>query len=943
MIPALYGAFFFSGCSALIFETLWFRQAGLAFGNSVWASSLVLAGFMAGMAAGNGLAVRLGDRIRRPLRLYAFAEMAVALSGVALVLGLPAMGGALAPVLGPLMGSLATLNIVRLVVAFLVLLIPATAMGITLPLLTHALTSRAASGTTRFGPALGRLYGWNTAGAVAGVAVTEFVLVGLLGIRGTAIAAGLLNLAVAGVAFWIDRRWTSAGVPAAPMPTAPTQAASTPSAFPADWLLAAFGSGFALLALEVIWFRLLLLAAIGYSSTFAVMLGTVLGGIAIGGLAGGAVLRRWPDAHLYAGPAAWLAGVLTVGSYAVFLLRMSALSDHLVTAVPEILAIGALLMLPVALVSGVLFTLAGAGLRAGSASDTGAVGTLTVANTLGSALGSLAGGFLLLPLLGMERAVFTIAVIYAATGALLWARTAPRRPHAIGALVLIAAALAAFPFGGLTTRLQRFPVERYAALRGTPSSGAATVEAIREGVAETLIYVKAPILREAATHALFVNATSMADTDWESRRYMKLYVYWPMALHPHLKRALLIAYGVGNTAKAMTDSAGLTSIDVVDISKDVLTGSSVIYPKDADNPLRDPRVRTHVEDGRYFLQTTNQRFDLITSEPPPPRSAGVVNLYTREYFRLIHARLADGGMAAYWLPTHTISGDVTRSVIRAFCDAFEDCSLWHGIGSELMLAGTRGATGPVSAAHFSAQWQTRPVLRELRAVGLERPEQLGALFIGDAAFLRRLTANTPPLVDDRPKRIDAPSASTDGDAELDRAFTDVDACRSRFRASPLIARLFPPEVIEASLPYFDFQRHINAYTHADALSIDRVHDLLTRSPLKTPVLWMLASSADLQRGIEVATPAELGEPALQFHLGVRLLSERSYAAAARVFGEAHADAGLRQQALGLRAYAYCLAGQPDRARSLVVEHRSDVPTSPFWTWLDGLCQVLPPS
>ena len=936
MIPTLYGAFFLSGCSALIFETLWFRQAGLAFGNSVWASSLVLAGFMAGMAAGNGLAVRMGDRVRRPLRLYAMAEVAVALSGVALVLGLPAMGGTLAPVLRPLMGSLATLNIVRLVVAFLVLLIPSTAMGITLPLLTHALTSRAVGGTTRFGPALGQLYGWNTAGAVAGVAVTEFVLVGLLGIRGTAIAAGLLNVAVAAVAFWIDRRWKGAGVPAAP-----TRAEPSPSAIPADWLLAAFGAGFALLALEVIWFRLLLLAAIGYSSTFAVMLGTVLAGIAIGGLAGGAVLRRWPEAHLYAGPVAWLAGALTVGSYAVFLLRMAALSDHLVTAVPEILAIGALLMLPVALVSGVLFTLAGAGLRAGSASDTGAAGTLTFANTLGSALGSLVGGFLLLPLLGMERAVFVIAVIYAATGALLWARTAPRRPHAIGALVLIAAALAAFPFGGLTTRLQRFPVERYAALRGTPSSGAARVEAIREGVAETLIYVKAPILREAATHALFVNATSMADTDWESRRYMKLYVYWPMALHPHLKRALLIAYGVGNTAKAMTDSAGLTSIDVVDISKDVLTGSSVIYPKDADNPLRDPRVRMHVEDGRYFLQTTDQRFDLITSEPPPPRSAGVVNLYTREYFQLIHSRLTEGGMAAYWLPTHTISGDVTRSVIRAFCDAFEDCSLWHGIASQLMLAGTRGATGPVSAAHFAAQWQTLPVLRELRAVGLERPEQLGALFIGDAAFLRRLTANTPPLVDDRPKRIDAPSASADGDAELDREFADVDACRARFRTSPLIARLFPPEVIEASLPYFDFQRHINAYTHAEALSIDRVHDLLTTSPLKAPVLWMLASSADLQRGIEVATPEELAEPALQFHLGVRLLSERSYAAAARVFSGAQADPGLRQQALGLRAYAYCLAGQPDRARALVVEHRSDVPRSPFWTWLDGLCQVLP--
>lgn len=941
MTAALYGAFFLSGCSALIFETLWFHQAGLAFGNSIWASSLVLAGFMAGMAGGNLLATRIGDRLARPLRVYAAVEGLVAVSGVLLVVALPAMGAALAPLLRPLSAHLGVLNLVRLTLAFLLLLIPSTAMGLTLPLLTRTLTSQPG----RFGAVLGQLYGWNTAGAVAGVAATEFVLVATVGIRGTAFAAAVLSVAVAAVALVFDRRWRAEPPSSTPSstPSEPAPATAVPSSVPvAAWLLASFGAGFALLALEVIWFRLLLLAVIGYSSTFAVMLGTVLTGIALGGFAAGLALRRWPDAHVYTGPALWVSGGLGVASYAVFLLRMSALSSHLVTEVREVLAVGALLMLPVSLVSGAVFTLAGAGLRASRRSDADAAGTLTFANTLGSALGSLAAGFVLLPLLGMERALFAVIALYALTGATLWAHTATRRSHAIATLVVVAAALAAFPFGSLSARLQRFPIERYASLRTHTTPRAVNVAAVREGVAETLIYLNAPILRDVRTHALFVNATSMADTDWESRRYMKLYVYWPMALHPNLKKSLLIAFGVGNTAKAMTDSPGIERIDVVDISKDVLDNSVVIYPKDTENPLRDPRVRMHVEDGRYFLQTTQERYDLITSEPPPPRSAGVVNLYTREYFQLIHARLAEGGMAAYWLPTHTIAGDVARSIIRAFCEAFEDCSLWHGETTNLMLVGTRGASGPATLANVFAQWQDRTVVRELRALGLERPEQLGALFIGDAPFLRRISAGVPALVDDRPGRINDRSTSTEYDAALQRDMLDPVACRERFRTSAFIRRLWPPELVDATLPYFEFQGFITGADTQASQSMDAVHRLLTGSILKTPVLWLLGSNGDLQRGVEVATAADLAQPPMQYHLGARLMSERAYYTASAAFGRAEADPSLKERALGLRLYALCLAGQGEEARSLALARRAEITGHPFWAWLGRTCQVLPP-
>ncbi len=172
MAILLYTLFFASGAAALIFEMLWFRQAGLALGNSVWASSLVLAGFMGGLALGNAVAARHGGRIRNAIRAYAIAEAIIAVTGIALVFLLPGVGVALAPWLRSLQDHSWLLNGSRLMLAFALLLVPSTAMGITLPLLTKALTNPQST----FGTILGSLYGWNTAGAVVGVIACEMYL-----------------------------------------------------------------------------------------------------------------------------------------------------------------------------------------------------------------------------------------------------------------------------------------------------------------------------------------------------------------------------------------------------------------------------------------------------------------------------------------------------------------------------------------------------------------------------------------------------------------------------------------------------------------------------------------------------------------------------------------------------------------------------------------------
>ncbi|MFP8881365.1 MAG: fused MFS/spermidine synthase, partial [Myxococcota bacterium] len=303
--------FFLSGMAALIFETLWFHQAGLALGNSVWASSLVLAGFMGGLGFGNVLAARYGHRVRRPIFVYGVLEALIGLTGIAIVVLLPLVGPLLAPALGPLLDWAWALNALRLVVSLLILLVPSTAMGVTLPLLVKAAVAQDAN----FGRVLGRLYGWNTVGAVTGVICAEVFLIGWLGIRGSAVVAGLVNgFAAAGAVVLARRAGRAAAVAAEPERPMALFARMPAGAWRV--LVAVFLAGGSLLALEVIWFRLLLLFIHGSSLAFALMLATVLAGIGSGGLVGSAWLGRRPDASRHAPIVALAAGILCVAGYA---------------------------------------------------------------------------------------------------------------------------------------------------------------------------------------------------------------------------------------------------------------------------------------------------------------------------------------------------------------------------------------------------------------------------------------------------------------------------------------------------------------------------------------------------------------------------------------------------------------------------------------------------
>jgi spermidine synthase len=901
-------AVFLSGISALVFETLWFRLCGLMLGNGVWASSLVLGAFMAGLAIGNllsGFAIR---RLRRPLVAYAGLEAAIGGLGLGLVLLLPRLTPLLAPAFGAMADDRGALAVARIVVAFLLMLAPAAAMGATLPTLV------AAQPGGRFGTVLGRLYGWNTLGAVVGAVAGEMVAVELWGIRGSALAACVLNVVAALLALRLARTDAVAG-------TAEEEGKPAWSPLAARLVGAACVCGAALLALEVVWFRLLSLVVITTATSFGVMLAVVLLGISLGGLLGGAWTARHAHAATWAPPVALAAGILVVWGFATF--HDPSVSRY-VGEVPLIAGLAVRLMLPASIASGVLFVLVGSALQAELGARTWAAAVLTAANTLGAVAGASVAGFLLLPRLGLERSMLALAALYVvAAGATVSRAASPRAlvASAAGALAL-AGAVFAFPHG---------LAERIITAQVPPAARAGSrIVAVREGLLNTLVYLRREAWGRPWAFSLVTNGFSMTDTTVRSRRYMNAYIYWPMALRPDSRSALLVCYGVGNTAASLVAQPGLQSIDVVDISPEVVEMADVVE-RPTGSPLRDPRVTVHVEDGRFFLLTTRRQFDLITAEPPPPAMAGVVNLYTREYFQLVRDRLTEGGVATHWLPVHLLQPRESRAIVAAFCSVFSDCSMWAGHTFDWMLVGTRGLASAPSADRFASQWAHPAARQELLAVGFERPELLGAAFLADAAGLEAFVAGEPPLRDDHPRLVG------DHRGVLDPFYLpmlDTQRTAAAFAASPWVKRMWPLQT--SSLPYFTAQDVRTRYD-LGALGARERRDALVAvldgTTLRELPLLLMGTDMD-EVGHAEAVAAEGGTAAdVPYVQGLGALAARDYARAADLFDEAARRGAAVSNLTEARAFARALSGNVAAAVALA---RQEAAPPELVEWLSGV-------
>jgi hypothetical protein len=463
------------------------------------------------------------------------------------------------------------------------------------------------------------------------------------------------------------------------------------------------------------------------------------------------------------------------------------------------------------------------------------------------------------------------------------------------------------------------------------------VVTVREGLTETIMWLRRDFWGEPVYHRLLTNGISMSCSDAINARYMKLFAYLPQALRPEARDALLISYGVGMTAEAITDSPTLTSIDVVDISREILSTGRIVFP-DRPYPLDDPRVRVHVEDGRFFLLAAARQYDIITGEPPPPKYAGIASLYTREYFALMRSRLKAEGVATYWLPVVQLAPSDAWAITRAFCDVFDDCTLWTGSGLQWMLMGTRELHTRVSQEAFARLWSDPKTARSLAALAVETPEQMGALFLGDAGDLADVTRGFAALDDDHPYRLSR-HFPTEIDPEY-AALLDPERTRQAFAHSPWIAALWPPGLRERTQSAFSAQIVLNRVTVLKGkLRLGGLPELkwaLTQTTLRTLPLWLMTSGvAEQEIAARQAAPGRI-DPLLDEYWGIRAMVARDFRAAATRFAEAQRHGSEAPYVRLWQALALCLAGATDEALEMAQGWRTSDDAS-TWNWIARTC------
>ena len=638
--------FFLSGFSGLVYEVAWIRKASLVFGATTFAVSTVLAVFFLGLACGSYLFGRIGQRIARPLRLYALIEIALGL----LALASPHAFDLVDALYGVLYRTMAdhtgALFLVRVLLVGLVVFPPTFLMGGTLPLFCRQYVVNQGHITR----SVGTLYGVNTLGAALGCVAAGLVLLPTLGLQQTVqLGAGLTILCGIAVGALPLARQTIA---ASPHPTSVTDDRS-PRVIPVLF----FAVGFAALGGEVLWTRYLGLLVNNTVYTYTMTLTAVLIGIALGSLLAARFFNQSSQRARFFGTLQVLSGL------SVLILMVQ--PPDFWRAIGDLWVYG-VLILPPAVLSGASFPLAVRLVVGEVAKATAGTGRMAALNTLGGVLGSLLIGFACLPFWGLEKSLLLVTGMSIATGCVAWialdrAGSLLFRSTAVGLAVLVWLAIPRF-WG---TRIPAdFLGDRDALV------------AFREGFGSNLAISQSnDVLR------LEIDRWWQGDS---RKTHQVLAAHIPMLLHPDPQRVLVVGVGTGQTASRflMYDIAHLAGVDIEPTIFDF------IRPHFDSRWMADERVALISADGGNYLRHADAQYDVISLEVGQLHRPGVAFFYTADFYHRARQRLRTGGLLSQFVPLSFLTPAQLRSALQSFLDAFPQSVLWYNT-AELLLIGVR--------------------------------------------------------------------------------------------------------------------------------------------------------------------------------------------------------------------------------------------------------------
>ena len=804
--------FFLSGATGLIYEVLWARMLGLVFGATTLAVSTVLAAFMGGLALGSALAGRSGAKVERPVRAYGLLEIGIALYALAVPLLFRLVDNLYAVIWQHFHPGFFTFSLWRFLLSCLMLLVPTTLMGATLPLLSAALL-RAPEQTST---SITKLYTRNLAGAICGSIAAGFVLLPILGVRATIYTAALINILIGFATILADRRtetaftgtagvagspadvFLSAGVLGSPASSDESTQGAIDSDNPGDvalyesgrdarglsenveaaqsdnnlsdakfWLFCAFISGFVTISTQVAWTRMLTMI-IG-SSTYAFSIAVAL---FLLGLSAGAYLVARGKFAAQLREAVLKVEIATAVSLFLSLLMVNKIPELLVNTglrlniaswggllTLQIFSAALLILLPAFLMGMVMpLVLVWAGTNSENLSVQ-LVGRSYAINTIGAIVGAFGAGFVLIPKFGTRFTILFAASLSIVLGGLAY-------EPAVGAKDrdLQRAVAAGLTMALIILLFVMAPRMNLADLSvGAYDSLVRVIAKSRGGVDDGSVQQRGPQIHELLMYEEGPTSTVSVRKDWDitsmaingrtnasDREDMPTQVM--LGQMPLLLAPSLKNALVVGYATGVTAGAILQSpiesVECVELEPATVNGSR-FFEHVNNHPLNDLRLHLIIDDARTYLRVTPTRYDMIVSEPSHPWVPGVANLFTREFFQLGGDRLNDNGIFVQWLQIYQLSTNSLRSVLATFHETFPHVLVFRVEGA---WKGKDlllvGSRTPLTLDHIKDRIGDARIAAELARVNIKSEADVRAWYVCDETQLGPAVAGAVINTDD---------------------------------------------------------------------------------------------------------------------------------------------------------------------------------------------------
>jgi len=715
----------------------------------MYAISLVLATFMAGLALGSYLVAGVLKRYPQPLKAYAIMELGIGLWAFLvpfLLKGVDHLYVSLFPDPG---SSLLLSSLLRFVLSSLVLLVPTVLMGGTLPALTTYLTPQ----LQQLGKNLSSLYALNTLGAVAGTWWVGFYALPWLGVNLTNILAVVINLAI-GVSFLLIKHPAESLIPEvrSNRDLSNTKIVS----FLLGGILVA---GFAAMVYEVAWTRTLIMVLGSSTYAFSCILMAFLLGIALGSF----VFNQLRGKITFGLSGFCLIEIL-IGTFSLvslpafsYLPRLYLILYHLLPSNTWALQ-GLRFFIPVAIMiipaalMGFAFPLAGELYAQETGKITSGVGNIYGANTLGNVCGALFTGFLLLSGLGAQSSLKLAIILNLSVGA---AGILIKRSRFTAFLVGVSLLVGCLTF--FQPKWNKYLLNSGVSIY---SNGFDPLQSSEKWLHQyEMLFYKEGLnsvvgVYQQADGGRFLRINGKADASnlEKDMPSQLLFGYAPVFLHPNAQNALVIGLGSGITTRAVAQFDFIRQVDCVEIEPRIVEAAK-FFNKENRNIYQNPKVKIIIEDGRNYLKRPDQSYDLITSEPSNPWMKGIGNLFSTDFYQLCRRRLKANGIMCQWIHSYSISPKVFKMEVNSFRQSFPYCQLWYiPQGADVLMIGSEQ---PVTfdLARIGQLVNYNPDIKEeLRNVlAIDSPINLSSYFMLNNDEITEFAKGSPLNTDNYPR------------------------------------------------------------------------------------------------------------------------------------------------------------------------------------------------